>query len=83
MKELKLNNYYKLLVLPLLMLNVACQTQPLILQSECPKLPTKPAPMQSPPAQNYSQSALQDIEKWQKTLTDISPTSNNAIKRSQ
>lgn len=37
----------------------------------------------SPPAQNYSQSALQDIEKWQKTLTDISPTSNNAIKRSQ
>lgn len=39
-----------------------------------PANPQMPQPQQSQPSQTYSSSALADIQKWRKQLTDTLPT---------
>ena len=52
----------------------ACATPPTPSVSACPVLPSKPLARQPMPSQPYSQSAKEDMERWQKNLMDMQAT---------
>lgn len=52
----------------------ACATPPTPSASACPTLPSRPLARQPMPSQPYSQTAKEDMEAWQKKLTDMQTT---------
>ncbi len=52
----------------------ACATPPQLSASACPDLPLMPLARQPIPPLPYSESARNDMERWQKRLTESSLT---------
>lgn len=83
MNESKPRSAWLLLVLQLAMLSSACSTPVKISTGASMQLPTKPQSLQPEPSQDYSVSVSQDIERWEKQLTDILPTLEPALRPGQ